>query len=77
MRLPRMTMRKWLIAVLLSALNVALIRWLIDPRRKEIEISHRTVVLVVGLLGSLPMLVLLIEFLSTLRSSRRDDTGRR
>ncbi len=70
MRLPRMTMRKWLIVVILSALDAALIRWLIDPGPKEIEISRATVVFVVCVLGSLPMLAPLIDFLLGLRSHR-------
>ncbi len=68
---PRMTIRKWLVVVLLSALYAAFLRWWLDPDRQEIEISHSTVIGLIALLGALPMLVPLIDFLTTLRPPRK------
>jgi hypothetical protein len=72
-----MTSRKWLVVVLLAALYTVLLRWLIDPRRQRIEIDSTTFVGIIALLGSLPMLVLLVDCLATLRPSRPDDRDRR
>jgi len=72
-----MTIRKWLVVVLLAALYAVFLRWLIDPARQRIEISYTTFVGIVALLGALPMLAPLVDFLATLLPSRPDDRDRR